>query len=164
MQIEQNNKTESSIKLAYKEQTFDQFLNSFKTSIHRAFHEIDDINEFCSHRGFPLAVLKELMSVNPLALCIPKQYGGFGATIKENITFVSAAAYESLPFSLMLGINNGLFIQPVSKYGSINEKSRVFDQFINHGGMGGLMITEPDFGSDALNMQTKKIRIRKAHA
>ncbi len=154
MQIDQEQNTNHSIKSAYKGQSFAEFLNAFKSSINRAFHEIDNIDAFCSTRGFPPSVLKELMSVNPLALCIPKEHGGFGATIKQNLSFISAAAYESLPFSLMLGINNGLFIQPVSKYGQAHEKARVFDQFINHGSMGGLMITEPDFGSDALNMQT----------
>jgi len=150
MQLEKETKTPSSFK--YK--SFDAFLSDFKSSMNRAFYEIGQIDQFSSSRGFPPEVLAELMATNPLGLCIPTQYGGFGATIKENITFISAAAYESLPFSLMLGINNGLFIQPFSKYGQESEKISVFRNFISQGSMGGLMITEPNFGSDALNMQT----------
>jgi alkylation response protein AidB-like acyl-CoA dehydrogenase len=134
--------------------TFPQLLQEFKESMHRAFHEDDKIDSFSSTRGLPPAVLKELMSGNPLALLIPKEYGGFGGSIKENITFISAASYESLALSLMLGINNGLFIQPLAKYGQDSVKKKVFNSFLTNSCMGGLMITEPNFGSDALSMLT----------
>ncbi len=137
-----------------EERTFHQFLEDFKASMRRAFHIEDKIDKFCSTRGIPPNVLTELMSENPLALCIPKQYGGFGGGVKENIAFISEASYESLALSLTLGINNALFIQPVAKYGQEAVKQKVFDQFLYNGSMGGLMITEPDFGSDALNMKT----------
>src|SRR5690606_3589470 len=42
----------------------------------------------------------------------------------------------------------------VSKYGSEAIKRPVFDAFLHNKRMGGLMITEPDYGSDALSMQT----------
>ncbi len=137
-----------------EELTFQQLLEDFKASMKRAFHQEDKIDSFCTTRGLPPNVLKELMSENPLALCIPKQYGGFGGSVKENIAFISAASYESLALSLTLGINNGLFIQPVAKYGQEAVKQKIFDQFLNNNSMGGLMITEPDFGSDALSMRT----------
>lgn len=147
-------KTDQNTDSQIEEKSFRQLLEEFKASMKRAFHEEDKIDQFCSTRGLPPAVLKELMSGNPLALCIPKEYGGFGGNVKENIAFVSAASYESLALSLTLGINNALFIQPVSKYGQESAKPKVFDQFLNNSCMGGLMITEPNFGSDALSMHT----------
>ena len=140
--------------LLVTEKSFRKLLDEFKASMKRAFHREDDIDRFCSTRGIPPAVLNELMSGNPLSLCIPKQYGGFGGNVKENIAFISVASYESLALSLTLGINNGLFIQPVAKYGQEKVKPEIFNQFLNDSHMGGLMITEPGFGSDALNMQT----------
>ncbi|TAL67506.1 MAG: acyl-CoA dehydrogenase, partial [Bacteroidetes bacterium] len=143
-----------SFDLLFKERSFSKLLEEFKASMKRAFHRNDDIDRFCSTRGIPPAVLTELMSGNPLSLCIPKQYGGFGGNVKENIAFISVASYESLALSLTLGINNGLFIQPVAKYAQEKVKPKIFNQFLNDSHMGGLMITEPGFGSDALNMQT----------
>lgn len=140
--------------LLVREKSFRNLLDEFQASMKRAFHGENEIDRFCSTRGIPPAVLNELMSGNPLSLCIPKQYGGFGGTVKENIAFVSAASYESLALSLTLGINNGLFIQPVAKYGQAKVRQKIFNQFLNESRMGGLMITEPGFGSDALNMQT----------
>ncbi len=140
--------------LLYNKKAFIQILEKFKASMKRAFHEEHEIDRFCSTRGIPSGVLKELMSENPLALCIPEKYGGFGGNVKENIAFISTASYESLSLSLTLGINNGLFIQPVAKYGHKNAQDKVFNQFLNENCMGGLMITEPAVGSDALSMQT----------
>ena len=155
MQHSQNNlNSEQPINTNLQDIAFPTLLEKFKTSMKHAFRQVDDIDSFCSTRGFPPDVLKELMSTNPLALCIPRQYGGFGASIKENIAFISAASYESLALALTLGINNGLFIQPFSKYGQESEKQKVFGQFLNNSCMGGLMITEPNFGSDALSMLT----------
>lgn len=134
--------------------TFRELLEEFKASMYRAFHEVGNLEEFCSTRGLPGDVLEELMSGNPLALCIPKEYGGFGGTVRDNIAYVSAASYESLPLALTLGINSALFIQPVAKYGQDSVKPEIFSQFLNSSSMGGLMITEPGFGSDALSMQT----------
>jgi len=151
---QQQSKENQVINYQSNEEAFRQLLEDFKASMKRAFHQEDRIDQFCSTRGLPPAVLKELMSGNPMALCIPSQYGGFNGNVKENIAFVSAASYESLALSLTLGINNALFIQPVAKYGQESAKAKVFEQFLNHECMGGLMITEPDFGSDALSMNT----------
>jgi alkylation response protein AidB-like acyl-CoA dehydrogenase len=149
-----NTKSDYPLHSQFKYKTFHEFLEAFKKSMKRAYHEEDKIDNFCSTRGIPPAVLKELMSENPLALCIPKEYGGYGCSIRENIAFISAASYESLALALTLGINNGLFIQPFSKYGQESVKAKVFEQFLNNSCMGGLMITEPKFGSDALSMLT----------
>ncbi len=134
--------------------SFQQFLENFKASMKRAYHQDEKIDVFCSTRGIPTPVLSELMSTNPLALTIPREYGGFGGNVKQNIAFISAASYESLALSLTLGINNALFIQPFTKYGQDALKPHVFSRFLKNQSMGGLMITEPGFGSDALNMQT----------
>src|SRR5665648_1021203 len=110
----QQSKTNQNMESQTEEKSIQHLLEDFKASMKRAFHEEDKIDQFCSTRGLPPAVLEELMSENPLALCIPKEYGGFGGSVRDNIAFVSAASYESLALSLTLGINNALFIQPVS--------------------------------------------------
>src|SRR3546814_429479 len=67
---------------------------------------------------------------------------------------MAAASYESLPLSLTFGINIALFLEPVSKYGNEDIKRDIFNRFLHEQNMGGLMITEPAYGSDALNMKT----------
>ena len=139
------------------QKSFDSFINKFKTTLNTVFHKENDIDQLSIQRGLPFDVLKKIMSANPMSLCIPAEYGGRGGNVQENLTLLSAASYESLALSLTIGINSALFLQPVAKYGQEDVKSSIFRRFIHEQNMGGLMITEPDFGSDALNMQTSYI-------
>ena len=134
--------------------TFSEFLRSFEETLRLVFHEKEDINQLSLERGLPSSVMSEIMSKVPLSVAIPKQYGGRGSVVEECLGILAAASYESLSLSLTFGINIALFLEPVSKYANEAVKKQIFDRFLNNQNMGGLMITEPDYGSDALNMRT----------
>jgi alkylation response protein AidB-like acyl-CoA dehydrogenase len=141
-------------KATYRHSAFNDFLHTFKANMHNVFHEREDINQLSTSRGLPPYVMREVMACNPLATFIPEEYGGRGMKPHEGIAVVEAASYESLALALIFGINWALFLQPVAKYGSEDVKHSTFDDILDKRKMGGLMITEPDFGSDALHMQT----------
>ncbi|UTA66903.1 acyl-CoA dehydrogenase family protein [Emticicia sp. 21SJ11W-3] len=132
---------------------YSDFLNRFKTSLSSLFKR-ENIDQLSLSRGLPPHVWKEIMNLKPLSVAIPKMFGGRGTSVKECLGILSAASYESLSLSLIFGINIALFLEPVAKYGNELIKPEIFEHFLNKGAMGGLMITEPDFGSDALNMKT----------
>jgi alkylation response protein AidB-like acyl-CoA dehydrogenase len=134
--------------------SFPEFIENLKAKMKLVFHTRADVNQLSLKRGLPPFALREIMSVNPLSVGIPTQYGGRGGLMHENIGLLAAASYESLALSLTFGINSALFLQPVGKYGQDEAKAAVFKRFLEEKTMGGLMITEPDYGSDALNMQT----------
>lgn len=134
--------------------SFREFLQELKVRMRIVFRDQEIPDRLSLPRGIPQGVLKDVMDMNPLSVCIPQEYGGRGGHIEEILAMLSAASYESLALSLTLGINSGLFIQPVVKYANEEVKGPIFKRFMNHRNMGGLMITEPDFGTDALNMQT----------
>jgi alkylation response protein AidB-like acyl-CoA dehydrogenase len=136
---------------------FSDFIEALKAKMKLVFHDRADVNQLSLKRGLPPFALREIMSVNPLSVGIPKQYGGRGGLMHENIALLAAASYESLALSLTFGINSALFLQPLGKYGQEEVKTEVFRRFLQEKTMGGLMITEPDYGSDALNMQTSYI-------
>lgn len=133
---------------------YKDFLKRFEESLNSIFHEKNDINQLSLERGLPPEVLSDIMDNVPLSVAIPKEYGGRGSIVKECLGVLAAASYESLPLSLTFGINIALFLEPVAKYGQEDVKQGIFDRFLQHQNMGGLMITEPDYGSDALNMKT----------
>lgn len=130
------------------------FINNFRQTLKSVFYERDNIEKFIQKRGFPALVLRDIMAQNPLSVAIPEVYGGRGCKVKECLAILEASSYESLPLSLMFGINIALFLEPVAKYGQEDIKPEIFNRFLHRKNMGGLMITEPDFGSDALGMQT----------
>ena len=139
---------------ASKATPFPQFIREFKEQLKHLFYTRSDINQLSIKRGMPPFILREIMSSTPLATYIPEQYGGRGGHIHEGLALAAAASYESLPLSLGFGINWALFLQPTGKYGEEKIKEEVFSDFLNNQKMGGLMITEPDYGSDALHMKS----------
>lgn len=137
---------------------FEVFLEDLKTRIRNVYHIRADIDEMAVQRGMPPFVMREIMNANPLSVAIPEEYGGRGGKTEETLALLSAASYESLALSLTFGINLALFLQPVAKYAQEEVKQPIFDRFLKQQHMGGLMITEPGYGSDALNMQTYHIQ------
>lgn len=124
--------------------SFEKLINDLKTKMELVFHRPHNKEQ----------VLQEIMSANPLSICIKKEYGGRGALSHEILELLATTSYESLELCLTMGINSALFLQPFEKYGQEEVKAPVFKRFLENQAMGGLMITEPNFGSDALNMQT----------
>lgn len=133
---------------------FDSFLEDYRKRLHHAFHVRADIDALSTKRGLPPHVMREIRSGDPLAVYIPEEFGGRGGHIHEGLAVLAASSYESLALSLTFGINWALFLQPVAKYGQESIKAPIFKKFLRDKHMGGLMITEPEYGSDALSMQT----------
>ncbi len=142
-----------------EKERFVDFLDSLKKTLKSVFYERDNVEKFVQKRGFPALVLRDIMAINPFSVAIPEEFGGRGAKVKECLGVLDAASYESLPLSLTFGINMGLFLQPVAKYAQNSVKGDIFNRFLTKQNMGGLMITEPDYGSDALNMQTSNVKL-----
>jgi len=138
---------------------FQRFLEDYKKKLSNIFSERKDAKDNTLSRGIEDDTLNEILDLSPLASFIPSQYGGFGGNTAEALSMLEASSYESLPLSLMMGINGALFLQPIANYANEDVKKEIYDRVINSNKLGGLMITEPDYGSDALKMQTsfKKI-------
>ncbi len=142
------------------------YLGRYADVLRRVFRDPEDELRTPLVRGVPPSDLRALLASGPLRAFIPSEHGGRGGHVAEAMAVLETSGYESLAMSLTIGINGALFVQPVAKYGSPELQARVFPRFVRHQNMGGLMMTEPDFGSDALNMETAwwtedgRIRIR----
>lgn len=134
---------------------FESFLKEYKKRLTEIFVKEKETDKSALTRGISDSSLRKIMNATPLAVFIPSQYGGFGGNTAEALAMLEATSYESLPLSLMMGINGALFLQPIANYANENVKKEVYKNVLEANKMGGLMITEPDFGSEALKMQTK---------
>jgi alkylation response protein AidB-like acyl-CoA dehydrogenase len=137
-----------------EKENFASFIEAFRAKIAIMFTERNDENKMGVTRGLPPYVLRQVLDENPLSVYIPTEYGGRGGEIHEMLTLAETSSYQSLPLALLLGINGGLFLQPVANYAHDDAKRAIFKRFIDQKNLGGLMITEPDYGSEALKMQT----------
>ncbi|WP_233505534.1 acyl-CoA dehydrogenase family protein [Rhodohalobacter sp. SW132] len=142
------------IKPASVKKSLNDFINEYQNKLSELFTERNEENELVNNRGLPPYVMRQILDCKPLSTFIPSEHGGRGAYTAEALTMLETTSYQSLPLSLMMGINGALFLQPLANYGHDQAQAEVFKRFILDNNMGGLMITEPDFGSDALKMQT----------
>ena len=134
---------------------FNSFLKSFGKDVRDLVNSesaLESINHF---EGLPRDLLGRILASNPLSVFVPEAYGGDGGKPERCLALLETASYESIAVALMLGINGSLFLDPVAKYGQDDIKKHVFNRFLKDRTLGGLMITEPDFGTDALAMQTR---------
>ncbi|HLS36682.1 MAG TPA: acyl-CoA dehydrogenase family protein [Sphingobacterium bovisgrunnientis] len=133
---------------------FKTYIADFSKHLRELFRNEYDFNKISLSRDLPPEFRAKIMSKNPLAVAIPELHGGRGVNVKECLGVLAAASYESLSLSLIFGINIALFLEPLAKYGNYNVQERIFKKFLEEKAMGGLMITEKAYGSDALNMKT----------
>ena len=140
--------------LVRAKESFADFLARYKAKMAGLFENRVDADTLNLERGAPPFLLQRMRETDPLSVYIPEAYGGRGGSVAEGQAILEATGYESLALTLMVGINGGLFLQPVSKYGSDAVQASSFGGVLRQKRLAGLMITEPGFGSDALHMQT----------
>lgn len=129
------------------------FLTTLRTRLKQRFRP-EKPSPTATHAAPSFSVLQEGEGQSPLSVFIPSRFGGRGQHVHECLAMLEACSYESLPLSLVAGINGALFLQPLSRYGSDQLQEQVYADFLQRGALGGLMITEPEYGSDALSMRT----------
>ncbi|MBU2644129.1 acyl-CoA/acyl-ACP dehydrogenase [bacterium] len=133
---------------------FQQFVQTFQDRVRDRLSKQAAYETVNYLEGLPRDLLDPLLELSPLSVFVPKAYGGDGGTPARCLALLEATSYESIAVGLMLGISGSLFLDPVAKYGNETVKAHVFKRFLQEKVLGGLMITEPDFGTDALALQT----------
>ena len=133
---------------------FPEFLDGYRERLKHLFEDRASCDAINADRGLPPYVLDRMREIDPLSVYIPEAHGGRGGHIREGLAVLEETGYHSLALTLLVGINGGLFLQPVAKDGGEALQSRTFGGILRQKRLGGLMITEPDYGSDALNMKT----------
>ena len=134
-------------------QPFPTFLARYQERLHQLFQTLYT-GQHATVRQVPEELLDQVLGERPLSVFIPEQFGGRGQDVAQSLAMLEASSYESLPLSLTMGINGALFLQPLSKYADPALQQKIFRDFLENNALGGLMITEPEFGSDALQMRT----------
>ncbi|PAP77805.1 acyl-CoA dehydrogenase family protein [Rubrivirga marina] len=135
-------------------ESFSDFIEAYRDKLSHLFGTRHDLDSGGTERGVAPFVIQRFRDVDPLSVYVPEQYGGRGGTIGHSLTVLEETSYHSLPLSLIVGINGGLFLQPVAKYATEEAKQHVLPSYVRDRKFAGLMITEPDYGSEALSMET----------
>lgn len=125
--------------------------NHLKKHLEDLFDTKENLIDF---KKFNQADWERILDFKPLQNAIEKKFSETDISTVKCLENLELASYFSVSLTLMFGINMALFLEPLAKYGSETLKAEVLTNFLEEKKTGGLMITEPSFGTDAMNMET----------
>ena len=147
--------------------TLDFSLTAEQKEIRKLAHEFaeKEIRPVAAHydetEEFPYEVVKKAhrLGLSPAAY-LPEEYGGQGLDFLTELIVIEELSWGCAGITTCIQ-SMGLAIAGIRASGTAEQKKRWLPEFINPDRLvlGGLGLTEPDSGSDALAMKTRATRV-----
>jgi butyryl-CoA dehydrogenase len=119
---------------------------------------IPNARKWDEQHAWPTDAVKKLAELSLLGVAVPEQWGGAGL---DNVCY--ALAMEEISrgcasTGVIMSVNNSLYCDPVSKYGTDAQKEEFLAPFARGEKLGCFGLTEPQAGSDAAAQQTVAVK------
>lgn len=108
-----------------------------------------------SPAGFTRDLVDTMHDLGAFRVFIQPECSGVYHRYSSCLSLVSTVAYHSLELSLLMGITTSLFVLPVGRYASPGVRQRVLTDFQQRRLLAGMMMTEPDFGTNIMGIETR---------
>lgn len=105
---------------------------------------------------FPVENFKLMARYGFTGIGVPKEYGGVGGGMTEEVIAVSEFAKKCMASAATLSIHL-IAPQTIAKYGTEAQKQKYLPRLTKGGELGAFALTEPGAGSDAAKAQTAAI-------
>jgi acyl-CoA dehydrogenase len=131
---------------------------------------LDAVNRFVRERLVPAENIvaetdeipedlqREMKELGLFGLTIPEEYGGFGATMEEEVMVMLAMGQTSPCFRSLFGTTVGIGSQGILLDGSEAQKQKYLPKLATGELIASFALTEPEAGSDAASLRTTAIR------
>ncbi len=131
---------------------------------------LDSVNRFVRERLVPAEPIvaetdeipedlqRGMKELGLFGLTIPEEYGGFGATMEEEVMVMLAMGQTSPCFRSLFGTTVGIGSQGILLDGSEAQKKKYLPKLATGELMASFALTEPEAGSDAASLRTTAIR------
>lgn len=106
----------------------------------------------------PEDLVQEMRELGLFGLAIPKEFGGLGLTLEEEILVSQEMARTGVGFSSVYGTNNGIGSQGILIDGTDEQKWHYLPRMAKGELVGSFALTEPDAGSDAGSLRTTAVK------
>jgi butyryl-CoA dehydrogenase len=103
-------------------------------------------------------IVKKLADVGFLSGVIPEEYGGSGMDNVSYCLVVEELGRADSSVRGIVSVNVGLVSKSILKWGTEDQKQRWLPELASGEGLGCYCLTEPDYGSDAGNLEAKAVR------
>lgn len=107
---------------------------------------------------FPEESFRKMGELGLLGLLVPEEYGGVGASVLTMCIVMEEIAYACSSTALSFLAHATLCCHNLACNGSHDQKNKYLPDLASGAKLGGLAMTEPGAGSDALGMQTVAVR------
>lgn len=106
----------------------------------------------------PREVLTRMGELGFLGMCVPEEWGGAGVdTVSYVVALMEIAAGDGA-VSTVMSVNNSPMCAAVLAYGTEAQKCEVLTLMARGDWIGAFLLTEPQAGSDAANLNARAIR------
>jgi alkylation response protein AidB-like acyl-CoA dehydrogenase len=109
--------------------------------------------EFEQKGEFPKELFEKLVNMGYVGMSFPEEYGGMGADCLSTSIVAAELAFGWPSLQLVWSANESLSGFPIKQFGSEEQKKRFLPELASGKMLGCYALTEPDYGSDAANIQ-----------
>lgn len=128
-----------------------EFAASDLFSVHKALAEVNP-------KKFPTDFMRDAAKAGFLAMDVPEEYGGLGMTALQKVTVIEELNRAHAGLGLSVLVQGSLAEAPIARFGNDEQKAKYLPRMAEGELFGCFAITEPDYGSDATNIQLKATR------
>ncbi|MDH5397149.1 MAG: acyl-CoA dehydrogenase family protein [Cyclobacteriaceae bacterium] len=107
---------------------------------------------------FPIPLFRKLGTQGLMGVLVPQKYGGSGFGYPEYVTVISELAQLDGSIGLSVAAHNSLCTGHILQEGSEAQKEKYLPKLASGEWIGAWGLTEPNTGSDAVNMNTIAIQ------
>lgn len=109
-------------------------------------------------KKFPAAFVRDITKHGFMSMNIEDRFGGMGMSYLDAVVVFEELAYASIPFSLIILVQNSLAAFPIQHFGTETQKQKYLPHMSSGELLGCFANTEPDAGSDAKNIITRAVK------
>jgi alkylation response protein AidB-like acyl-CoA dehydrogenase len=142
----------------------DMSLTAEQDAVRKAVHEwVDDVVvpralENDRKERFPQEALDGLKQTGFIGMTIPEEYGGGGADPLSYLLLIEELGRGDANVRSIVSVHLGLVAGVIARLGTEEQKSRWLPQLATGEVLACFALTEPDYGSDAGNLQATAVR------
>ena len=142
----------------------DMSLTAEQDAVRKAVHEwVDDVvvpRALSNDREerFPQEALDGLKQTGFIGMTIPEEYGGGGADPLSYLLLIEELGRGDANVRSIVSVHLGLVAGVIERLGTAEQKSRWLPQMATGEVLACFGLTEPDYGSDAGNLQATAVR------
>ncbi len=145
----------------------DPFLQNFISQTEELM--INEVKNFCDESltdkvlkeieetdSIPLKLINDAKNFGLFGIRIPERYGGLGLSLLTSLIIQEIISSYSLSFGVYM--DQTLFVEPLLKYGTEDQKARYLARIVKEGVTTTSAMTEPSAGSDVLGITSRATR------